>query len=110
MITALVLAATIGISVDLDLTPLLQRHEDAARVRRTLVCGRKVNGYEIHGNPEDVVTLKRRKYQIGRERVMLLIAEPHDALYSRGRQLEIGEERDAFGFVMVEVGEATRSR
>ena len=105
MILALVMATRLSIHVSLDLTPLLA-HAIRAVVYRDRSNCRDLVGYEIIGDPEDVVIIKRRKYQIGPDRVMLLLASSGDRLVHRGRTLEIGTDLDPFGFAMVDLGDS----
>lgn len=100
------LALVAAITFELDLSALVQRHEDTARIRRTMKCGIKVPGHTIIAAPGAVVTLRRARYIVP-ESSEISFVDLRDSEHVRvnGRRVSLANgEQDQFGFRRVEVG------
>lgn len=104
MLTMIILAA-LSTDPKIDLTPLLQRAEDAARIKRTLRCGIRVVGYTFVGEPGQVVTYDGARYALDEHGEVSVVSDGGNERARVGlRYVPLAGPSDQFSFVRVQVG------
>lgn len=98
--------ALLSISLELDLSRLLQAHEDRARVTRTLRCGITVPGHTIVAPAGVTVVVRRRRYVVPEARELSFVdLRDSERVLVNGRWVSLAHgPQDQFGFRRIEAG------
>jgi hypothetical protein len=106
VIAALALSLALDVRLEIDISALVQRHADVARMKRTLRCGIKVPGHTIIAKPGSRVIVRRRMYIVPPEgEVSFVDLSDRGFVIVNGRVVRLSRgEQDQFGFRRVEAG------
>lgn len=108
MITPILLAALVT-DTKIDLTPLVRRAEDAARITRTLRCGIRIIGYTFVGEPGQVIVYDGERYTLDERGEVSVVSDGGLERARLGtRAVTLAGELDQFSFVRVPVSEGRR--
>lgn len=94
------------ISLELDLSRLMQAHADRARVRKTLRCGITVPGHTIVAPAGVTVIVRRRRYVVPHDRELSFVdLRDSEKVMVNGRWVSLAHgPQDQFGFRRIEAG------